>query len=154
MLRCQIDSLLPPSGLVPGRVGRVLLWLWAVTRGRLWDTDNASYFRMRLHSRSSRFWSWYSAQGEDDWKSCWFPSLHWTRHQKMSHGAQLISAVLSLEFCFRFSRCFYKWACFINGSDSCHRCCPAVWEKPWHDWSKLCGVHFCFQLSYSHFSYI
>ena len=43
MLRCQIDSLLPPSGLVPGRVGRVLLWLWAVTRGRLWDTDNASF---------------------------------------------------------------------------------------------------------------
>lgn len=52
-----------PAGLVPGHVGRVLLWLWAVTRGRLWDTDNVAYFRMCLRSTSSRFWSWYSAQG-------------------------------------------------------------------------------------------
>lgn len=78
-------------------------------------------------------------------------SLHCTKlHTRKCRwsAAALISAVFSLEFCSRFSQCFYKWTCFINGSDTCHRCCPAVWEKPRHDWSKLCGVHFYF----SHFS--
>lgn len=114
-------------GLVQSHVGHAPVWLGAVTRERLWDTDNAAYF------------------GE----CASIPDLHGSDHDRQYRGGGECLEMTLIPF----TALYQTPECFLQLNNRALSCCllgicfmHSEWMHCLHKWTLFYWMFWCFSL--------